>query len=111
MLFGIVLTGTLGLVPGQPAAVLGGELLATGAVLWLAVVTIEARTRRGPGEPHWSKPVRIAIGQIASLPMAIAGASLIAGEGGGLYWLVPAVICCLVGSMFNAWVLLVEIIR
>jgi hypothetical protein len=111
MLFSIVLAGTFGLVPGQSEPALGGELLGTAMVLWLAVVTIEARTGRGPGEPRWSKPVRIAIAHLASLPMAVAGASLIAGTGGGLYWLLPGVICCLVGSMFNAWVLLVEIVR
>jgi len=111
MLFSIVLTGTFGLVPGQSEPALGGELLGTATILWLTIVTIEARTGRGPGEPRWSKPMRIAVGQIASLPMAIAGATLIAGTGGGLYWLLPAVICCLVGSMFNAWVLLVEIMR
>jgi hypothetical protein len=111
MLFSIVLAGTFGLVPGQSAPVLGGELLGTGAALWLAIVTIEARAGRSPGEPRWSKPVRVAIGQLASLPTAVAGATLIAGTGGGLYWLLPGVICCLVGSMFNAWVLLVEIMR
>jgi hypothetical protein len=36
----------------------------------------------------------------------IAGVTLIVG-GGGLYWLVPALILALVGGMLNAWLLLV----
>jgi hypothetical protein len=31
--------------------------------------------------------------------------------GGGLYWMIPALIVPLLVSMFNAWVLLVEILR
>jgi hypothetical protein len=36
----------------------------------------------------------------------IAGVTLIVG-GGGLYWLVPALILALVGGALNAWLLLV----
>jgi hypothetical protein len=38
----------------------------------------------------------------------IAGVTLIVG-GGGLYWLVPAIILALVGGILNAWVLLVRL--
>jgi hypothetical protein len=38
----------------------------------------------------------------------IAGVTLIVG-GGGLYWLVPALILALVGGMMNAWLLLVRL--
>jgi hypothetical protein len=37
----------------------------------------------------------------------IAGVTLIFG-GGGLYWLVPAVILALVGGALNAWLLLLR---
>jgi len=38
----------------------------------------------------------------------IAGVTLIVG-GGGLYWLVPALILALIGAMMNAWLLLVRL--
>jgi hypothetical protein len=38
----------------------------------------------------------------------IAGVTLIVG-GGGLYWLVPALILALVGGMLTAWLLLVRL--
>jgi hypothetical protein len=44
-------------------------------------------------------------------PLVTAGATLVAGAGGGLYWTVPALVAGFVGAVFNAWVLLVEILR
>jgi hypothetical protein len=38
----------------------------------------------------------------------IAGITLIVG-GGGLFWLVPALLLALVGGMLNAWLLLVRL--
>ena len=41
----------------------------------------------------------------------LAGISLAAHWGGGLSWLVPATILGIAGAVYNAWVLLVEIVR
>ena len=40
-----------------------------------------------------------------------AGLSLLADGGGGLYWLVPAVLLATISGLVNAWVLLIEILR
>jgi hypothetical protein len=45
------------------------------------------------------------------VPLVTAGATLVAGDGGGLYWTVPALLAGFAGAVFNAWVLLVEILR
>jgi hypothetical protein len=37
--------------------------------------------------------------------------SLLLRAGGGLYWLVPGVVLCLVVAVLDAWVLLIEILR
>ena len=42
---------------------------------------------------------------------ATADASVLAGWGGGLYWLAAAIVLAAVGAAINAWVLLVEILR
>jgi len=47
--------------------------------------------------------------QLATLPVIVDGVSVIAGTGGGLYWLVPGLV--LLAGVENAWVLLVEIMR
>jgi hypothetical protein len=54
---------------------------------------------------------RIVLAQGAVLPLLIAGVSLLLLTGGGLYWLVPAIVLCLVVAVLDAWVLLVEILR
>jgi hypothetical protein len=43
--------------------------------------------------------------------LLVAGVSLLAAGGGGLYWLVPSVLTAIVFGLINAWVLLVEIMR
>jgi hypothetical protein len=49
--------------------------------------------------------------QLATLPVVVAGASLVAQGGGGLYWLVPGIMLLLGVGVMNAWVLLIEILR
>ena len=49
--------------------------------------------------------------QLAVIPIIVAGVSLIAGAGGGLYWLVPALVFVFVTTTVRAWVLLVEVMR
>jgi hypothetical protein len=48
---------------------------------------------------------------VATVPCTVAGISLIARWGGGLYWLAPTALLGIVGAVYNAWVLLVEIVR
>jgi hypothetical protein len=54
---------------------------------------------------------RIVLAQGAVLLLLIAGVSLLLLTGGGLYWLVPAVLLCMLDAVLDAWVLLVEILR
>ena len=48
---------------------------------------------------------------IAVVPLLVGALSLIAESGGGLYWIVPGIVGAIIGSVDNAWVLLVEILR
>jgi hypothetical protein len=43
--------------------------------------------------------------------LVVAGGTLLAQAGGGLYWLVPSVLAALIFGLGNTWVLLVEILR
>jgi len=45
------------------------------------------------------------------VPMMTTGISLMAGVGGGLYWLALAVVLSFAAAIAHAWVLLVEIQR
>jgi hypothetical protein len=37
--------------------------------------------------------------------------SVLLQAGGGLYWLAPAIVLCLLVAVLDAWVLLIEILR
>jgi hypothetical protein len=112
LLVAVLIVSTLALVPGQSPTVLGAELLVAGLVAWSALVTIHARAVRGQVGPS-SRVLagRIVLAQTAVLPLLVAGVSLLLGAGGGLYWLVPGVVFCLVIAVLDAWVLLIEIAR
>ncbi|HWC41625.1 MAG TPA: hypothetical protein VHK02_06540 [Actinomycetota bacterium] len=108
----LLVVSTLALVPGQSATALGAELLVAGLVVWTGVVTIHVRAVRGQVGPSSGVLAgRIVLAQTAVLPLLVAGVSLLLGAGGGLYWLVPGVLFCLVVAVLNAWVLLIEIVR
>ncbi len=99
------------LIP-QDVRLLGGELSA----LALAVggVTLAVQVRHGPDDPNdpWTwYASRIGITLLPALGYLIAGISCLARSGGGLYWFAPATLLAFVGAVYNAWVLLVEIIR
>jgi hypothetical protein len=109
LLVAVLVVSSLGLVPGQAPAVLGVELLVAWLVAWTVLTVIHVRAVRGGAGPSPAvRAGRIAIAQAAVLPLAVAGVSLLLGAGGGLYWLVPGVLLCLV---LDAWVLLIEILR
>jgi hypothetical protein len=107
-----MLTGVFLVVPGQPRAALGPELLATGIVIGAVLLMIDARA------PRWDQETRLTWLTFRIFPpvascgcLAIAGATLLAQAGGGLYWLVPSVVAAVFFGLVNAWVLLVEILR
>jgi hypothetical protein len=112
LLVAVLIVSTLVLVPDQPGVALGTELLVTGLLAWSILVVIHLKAVRGRIGP--SRPVlvgRVVMAQVAVLPFLVAGVSLLLEAGGGLYWLVPGVVLCLVVAVLNAWVLLIEILR
>jgi modulator of FtsH protease len=121
VLVALVLMCTFGLAPGQQRGALGAEILTLGVVLFAGVMITTLRTMTGEepdgddGEVHdihlsW-RIGHIAIALQCTVPMVVAGASLLAGAGGGLYWALAEIVCGLIASVTYAWVLLVEILR
>jgi len=108
----VLIISLLGLVPGQGIRFLAFELLGLGGSAWIVASFLELRAVRSH---HFKEPihvvVRIGINQPATLSVPIAGLSVLIGFPGGLYWLIPAICFSFAGAMFNAWVLLVEILR
>ena len=111
ILIGLLVLSVFILIPGQSLTALGIEILVLGVILGTALLVKRIRLPRAAGQPlTWTlTPVGVILA--ATLPMAAAGISVLVRAGGGLYWLVAALILGFAGAVVNAWILLVEIHR
>jgi modulator of FtsH protease len=113
----VLIVAAIGLAPGIGTTGFGIALLVIGLVLELVVGYHQWRSlprfggESGDAVPRGSDLVRIVAGQIGVVSFVVAGITLVAESGGGLYWLVPAVAIGYAASLTNAWVLLIEIRR
>jgi hypothetical protein len=99
-------------MPGQSRVAVGVELVVGGALLLTLLVLIALPGLSRPtGQPLSWRITRIVIASASSVPVVIAGLSLLAERGGGLYWLAAAFALSLTAGIGNAWVLLVEVVR
>jgi modulator of FtsH protease len=111
LLGGVLIASVLGLVP-QPSSAFGIELLCVGSIVWIVATTLDAQAiRHHYYDTTYHGFQRVLFSQLATLPLIIGAALFLMHTGGGLYWMIPALIVPLLVSMFNAWVLLVEILR
>jgi hypothetical protein len=107
----IVAYSSLTLVP-QSIVALGIEILLLAAPLLAATLWDQIdHLMSSTGDPVVWSVSRIAATGMGTLPATLAGASLIARWGGGFYLLVPASLLGIIGAVYSAWVLLVEIAR
>jgi hypothetical protein len=112
MFLGVLVATLFLLVPGQSSDALGVELAASGVLLAVIMLLIIWQGLKLPTQQPLSwRITRIVTALASSAPMIVAGLSLLAEEGGGLYWLVAAVILAFCAGVGNAWVLLVEVVR
>jgi hypothetical protein len=112
LMFEALILAIMGLIPSQSRDAFGVELLVVGGVGTL--FALGAFTVRRPGtEGRERVHVGVAwcMSQLATLAVVASAVSELLGAGGGLYWLVPAVILLLGVGTLSAWVLLVEILR
>jgi hypothetical protein len=107
----VVVSCALTLVP-QGTRLMGLEIvIVVVPMLTITVWSQLAYRRKNRADPVLWTVSRMAGTALATVPCTLAGFSLIAGWGGGLYWLAPAALLGIVGAVYNAWVLLVEIVR
>ncbi len=106
----VVVISILMLAPGQSSTALGVEATAFGAA---AVVGSWLTLRAAVAEaiPRGGLAARSLVVALGTVPFLIGGISLIAESGGGLYWILAGIVLATMGSVVNAWVLLVEILR
>jgi len=110
-LIGLLVLSVFVLIPGQSLTALGVEILVLGVAVGTALLVKRIRLPRAAGQPLTWTVTPVGVILAAALPMAAAGISVLVRGGGGLYWLVAALILGFAGAVFNAWILLVEIHR
>jgi modulator of FtsH protease len=99
-------------IPAQRTWQLGLELLAragiTGGILFVLGRRVD---RSGTSQAEMlSRHIRkLSLTLTTMLLLGLSGGSLIAGRGGGCYWLVPAVVASFVSGVLNAWLLMISI--
>jgi hypothetical protein len=97
------------LVAPQSSTAVGGELVALAVLSGAALLTLDRRAGHA-SEPGVIRYVeRFSPNTITALLVGVAGITLLAGAGGGLYWLIPAVVTSLVGGVVNAWLFLIRL--
>ncbi|HET6831187.1 MAG TPA: hypothetical protein VFH44_07535 [Solirubrobacterales bacterium] len=109
LLLGVLMVSLVGLIPGQSVAAFGWELIG-GGLLWALLVGTRMRASvPAVGERYLAS--RVILPLLGSLPLLVGAISLIAGSGGGLYWIVAGIVTTIFAAVVNAWILLVEILR
>jgi len=97
------------LVAPQPGGALGGELIALAAASGATLFVLDRRGGHDETNRVARYIERASPNSITSVLFGVAGITFLASAGGGLYWLVPAVVTGLAGGVINAWLFLVRV--
>ena len=107
-----VLIALLGLTPHQSVHALGIELLVVSSAAWAFATAIIVRGWPAlRARPLHEAARRFLLVEVATLLVVVAGCLLAVGDPSGLYWQAAGTGTCLVVGIFDAWVLLIEILR
>lgn len=107
ILIGLVLLCLVSLAPGQARAVVGIEILVIGLILTTVVLVTTLRNLGGADQARWRVSL-VGLAIVGSVPSVIAGVSLVAGVGGGFYWLLAEFITGIIVGVHYGWILLIE---
>lgn len=112
VLLGVLVASVLCLAPGIDPDALGWLLLAASGVIALYVLVLNRRSLPHREERSSAEIAgRLVLSAAGTLPFLVGAISLIAGSGGGLYWVLGGIVGAFAATVMNAWVLLIEILR
>jgi hypothetical protein len=112
LLVSALIVSTLLLMPGQGPEAVAFETLVTALVLGSVLTVIHVRAdRKVLGLSRFAFAMRVVGADMGPLFMIVGAVSLLAQNGGGLYWIAPALLAAMIAAIIGAWVMLVEIVR
>jgi len=94
----------------QPATALGAEILAVAAGSAAALLVLDRRA--GPHDQASGVALyvqRASPNLVTAVLVGITGLTFLLKAGGGLYWLIPAVLASTIGGVINAWLFLIKV--
>ena len=103
MLSGVVL------VAPQPQSGTAVELLVPAAISGAALFVLDRRAGHDVQNSAARYVERASPNTVTAVLTGIAGLTMLLRAGGGLYWLIPAVLAGLVGGVINAWLFLLRV--
>jgi modulator of FtsH protease len=110
MLVSALVVSGFALAPGQSGRVLGIEIAAVGTVVAVQAVWVSRVNGATDQRTSW-RLEHVATLLLPGIGLVVGGVSVAVGGGGGLYWVLGAILLAFVSASVNAWVLLVEIKR
>ena len=93
----------------SPGITCCSALLAVAAVSGAALLVLDRRAGHARERGAARYVERFSPNTITAVLVAVAGVTVIARAGGGLFWLIPAVAASLIGGVVNAWLFLVRL--
>ena len=97
------------LVAPQPDPALGAELLALAAVSGAGLLVFDRRAGHNAENRVARYIEQASPNTVTAVLVAVTGLSFLLKAGGGLYWMIPAVLASLVGGVVNAWLFLIKV--
>jgi modulator of FtsH protease len=117
VLTGALLEASLALFPGTHFTAVAGASITVAVVTWLSSLLLAIAFVRGAGRqkevalPRDRGLKYVVMAQIATLP-AIAGSGLLfSNNADGYYWIAGGLLAAPTYALYNAWILLIEILR
>ena len=97
------------LVAPQSGAALGAELLALAGISGTILFVFDRRAGHDPNNRVARYIEQASPNAVTSVLFGLAGLTFLLKAGGGLYWMIPAVLASLVGGVINAWLFLLKV--
>jgi hypothetical protein len=97
------------LVAPQAGTALGAELLALAGVSGTTLFVFDRRAGHDASSRVAQYIEQASPNAVTSVLFGVAGLTFLLKAGGGLYWMIPAVLASLVGGVINAWLFLLKV--
>jgi hypothetical protein len=109
---GAITATSLVLIPDQPAALLGAEIIVVGLVMVGTPVVVQARSWSARKDATITERIMRAVMSVGfGVAFLIGGALFLNAARAGFFWIAAGDVACLIAVVYSAWVLMIEILR